>query len=617
MANVINAENVRLVRGVRALFDGVSLGVQEGERIGVLGLNGSGKTSLLRMLAGLDAPDSGRISSPRGSTVSLVSQTVDLPAGATVHSAVLAAFGDAEHAWASDSAVRAVLDGLGLHGLGLDSLVAELSGGEQRRVVLAAALVADADLLLLDEPTNHLDIDAIAWLVEHLRRRRGAVVAVTHDRWFLDAFATRTWEVVDGDVLSREGGYSDWVFARAERLRLDRAAEERRRNLARKELAWLRRGPPARTSKPRYRIEAAEALIADEPEPRNTVQLHAFARRRLGRDVIELKAATAAVPGTPPGRILLENVDWIVGPGDRIGIVGANGSGKSTLLRLLIGSRAPDSGVVRIGSTVRMGYLSQEVAELPGQLRLIEAVSEVAGSVDLGGKTLTAGQLAERFGFTSAQQWTPVADLSGGERRRLQLLRILMDEPNVLILDEPTNDLDVDTLSALEDLLDSWPGTLLVVSHDRYLIERVADSVLALFGDGQLTHLPGGVAQYLERKALAVGTASSAIGAPASPAGPPANSTAGAPASGKGVRPAEPAAAAGAQRRLVEKELAAVDRKMAKLQTDVTKAHAAFAAHDQSDYVGLAALTDQLRQLEREIADLETRWLELAETLDG
>jgi ATP-binding cassette subfamily F protein uup len=612
MANVINAENVRLVRGVRALFDGVSLGVQEGERIGVLGLNGSGKTSLLRMLAGLDAPDSGRISSPRGSTVGLVSQTVELPPGATVHSAVLAAFGDAEHAWASDSAVRAVLDGLGLHGLGLDSLVAELSGGEQRRVVLAAALVADADLLLLDEPTNHLDIDAIAWLVEHLRRRRGAVVAVTHDRWFLDAFATRTWEVVDGDVLSREGGYSDWVFARAERLRLDRAAEERRRNLARKELAWLRRGPPARTSKPRYRIEAAEALIADEPEPRNSVQLHAFARRRLGRDVIELKAVTAAVPD---GRTLLDQVDWIVGPGDRVGIVGANGSGKSTLLRLLIGSRAPDSGVVRIGSTVRLGYLSQEVAELPGQLRLIEAVSEVAGSVDLGGKTLTAGQLAERFGFTSAQQWTPVADLSGGERRRLQLLRILMGEPNVLILDEPTNDLDVDTLSALEDLLDSWPGTLLVVSHDRYLIERVADSVLALFGDGRLTHLPGGVAQYLDRKALAATSATSPAGPPPPPSAASAGASAGTSPGASTTRPAEPAV--GAQRRVVEKELAAVDRKMARLQSEVSSQHEAFAAHDQSDYVGLAALTDKLRQLEREIADLETRWLELAETLDG
>jgi len=593
MANVINAENVRLVRGVRALFDGVSLGVQEGERIGVLGLNGSGKTSLLRLLAGLDTPDSGRIASPRGSTVGLVSQTVDLPAGATVRSTVLAAFGDAEHAWASDSAVRAVLDGLGLHGLGLDSLVDELSGGEQRRVVLAAALVADADLLLLDEPTNHLDIDAIAWLVEHLRRRRGAVVAVTHDRWFLDAFATRTWEVVDGDVLSREGGYSDWVFARAERLRLDRAAEERRRNLARKELAWLRRGPPARTAKPRYRIEAAEALIADEPEPRNTVQLHSFARRRLGRDVLEFKSVSASVSSPVGERVLLDRVDWIVGPGDRIGVVGANGSGKTTLLRLLTGTRAPDAGEVRTGSTVRLGYLSQEVAELPGQLRLIEAVSEVAGSVDLGGKTLTAGQLAERFGFTSAQQWTPVADLSGGERRRLQLLRILMAEPNVLVLDEPTNDLDVDTLAALEDLLDSWPGTMLVVSHDRYLVERVADSVLALFGDGSLTHLPGGIAQYLERRAALPADVPAPAATPAGPGG----------------------GADSARRRELRKDLQRLERQLDTLHRKESALHNRM-ADAAADFAAAADLARELDQVRSAIGDVEVEWMAAAEELE-
>ena len=593
MANVINAENVRLVRGVRALFDGVSLGVQEGERIGVLGLNGSGKTSLLRLLAELDTPDSGRIASPRGSTVGLVSQTVDLPAGATVRSTVLAAFGDAEHAWASDSAVRAVLDGLGLHGLGLDSLVDELSGGEQRRVVLAAALVADADLLLLDEPTNHLDIDAIAWLVEHLRRRRGAVVAVTHDRWFLDAFATRTWEVVDGDVLSREGGYSDWVFARAERLRLDRAAEERRRNLARKELAWLRRGPPARTAKPRYRIEAAEALIADEPEPRNTVQLHSFARRRLGRDVLEFKSVSASVSSPVGERVLLDRVDWIVGPGDRIGVVGANGSGKTTLLRLLTGTRAPDAGEVRTGSTVRLGYLSQEVAELPGQLRLIEAVSEVAGSVDLGGKTLTAGQLAERFGFTSAQQWTPVADLSGGERRRLQLLRILMAEPNVLVLDEPTNDLDVDTLSALEDLLDSWPGTMLVVSHDRYLVERVADSVLALFGDGSLTHLPGGIAQYLERRAALPADVPAPAATPAGPGG----------------------GADSARRRELRKDLQRLERQLDTLHRKESALHNRM-ADAAADFAAAADLARELDQVRSAIGDVEVEWMAAAEELE-
>jgi ATP-binding cassette subfamily F protein uup len=610
MANVINAENVRLVRGVRALFDGVSLGVQEGERIGVLGLNGSGKTSLLRLLAGLDRPDSGRIAAPRGSTVFLVSQSVDLPAGATVRSTVLAAFGDAEHVWASDSAVRTVLDGLGLPGLGLDTPVDELSGGEQRRVMLAAALVADADLLLLDEPTNHLDIDAIAWLVEHLRRRRGAVVAVTHDRWFLDAFATRTWEVVDGDVLSREGGYSDWVFARAERLRLDRAAEERRRNLARKELAWLRRGPPARTSKPRYRIEAAEALIADEPDPRNTVQLHAFARRRLGRDVLELKAVSASVSSTDGSRVLLDGVDWIVGPGDRIGIVGANGSGKTTLLRLLMGLQQPGSGEVRTGSTVRLGYLSQEVTELPGGLRLIEAVSEVSGSVDLGGRTLTAGQLAERFGFTSAQQWTPVADLSGGERRRLQLLRILMAEPNVLVLDEPTNDLDVDTLAALEDLLDSWPGTLLVVSHDRYLVERVADSVMALFGDGRLTNLPGGVGQYLERKA-ALRVAAVVPPAPAAPAAMSSSSSGGSSgagaAAGGGIDPV--------RRRELRKNLQRLERQLDSLHRKESDVHDRM-AQAAADFTAAAELARELDQVRAEVADVEIEWMAAAEELE-
>jgi len=592
MANLISAETVRLVRGLRTLFDGVSLGVQDGERIGVLGLNGSGKTSLLRLLAGLDRPDGGRITAPRGSTVGLVTQSVDLPDAATVRSTVLAAFGDAEHAWASDSAVRAVLVGLGLPDLGLDSLVGELSGGEQRRVVLAAALVADADLLLLDEPTNHLDIDGIAWLVDHLRGRRGAVVAVTHDRWFLDAFATRTWEVVDGDVLSREGGYSDWVFARAERLRLDRAAQERRRNLARKELAWLRRGPPARTSKPRYRIEAAEALIADEPEPRNTVQLHAFARSRLGKDVLELRGVSASVRSGTATRMLLDRVDWIIGPGDRIGVVGANGSGKTTLLRLLIGAGAPDSGVVRTGSTVRLGYLSQEVAELPAGLRLIEAVSEVSGSVDLGGRTLTAGQLAERFGFTSAQQWTPVADLSGGERRRLQLLRILMAEPNVLVLDEPTNDLDVDTLAALEDLLDSWPGTLLVVSHDRYLVERVADTVMALFGDGRLTHLPGGVQQYLDRKA------SSSAAPAASP-----------------VPAADPGGSDPVRRRELRKNLQRLERQLDTLHRRESELHNRM-AEAAADFATAADLARELDQVRAQVADVEIEWMAAAEELE-
>ncbi len=608
MANLVNLEAAGVTHGIRTVLDRVSLGVQTGDRIGVLGLNGSGKTTLLRLLAGLDKPDSGRVSRAGATSVAFVSQNSNLAESDTVREAVLHSFGDAEHAWASDAAVRAVLAGLGLRDIGLQSVVGTLSGGEQRRVALGAALVTDADLLLLDEPTNHLDIEAVAWLAAHLTARSGGVVAVTHDRWFLDATATSTWEVVDAAVLGREGGYSDWVFARAERLRLDQAAEDRRRNLARKELAWLRRGPPARTSKPRYRIEAAEAIIAGEPEPRNSVELHAFARRRLGKDVLELKDVTAsvtAVDGTR--RTLLDHVNWIVGPGDRIGVVGINGSGKSTLLRILIGDLPPESGVVRRGSTVRLGYLSQEVAELPGDLRLIEAVTQVAGVVELGGKTLTAGQLAERFGFTNANQWTRVAELSGGERRRLQLLRILMDEPNVLVLDEPTNDLDTDTLAALEDLLDSWPGTLLVVSHDRYLVERVADSTVALLGDGRITHLPGGVDEYLRRRA-ARQTGSAREQAPTTAAG----TTAVANGASNGTAAAPDAA----QSRALRKELQRLERRLESLHRKESGLHEQLAA-TAADYGRAAELSAQLRALEAEIAEVEAEWLDAAEVLEG
>ena len=385
MANLVNLEAATVVHGMRTVLDGVSIGVQTGDRVGVLGLNGSGKTTLLKLLAGIERPDSGRVATLRNTAVAFVPQTSDLPDDRTVREAVLHTFGKAEHVWASDAAVREVLSGLGLPGIGLDTALRTLSGGERRRVALAAALVTDADLLALDEPTNHLDIEAVAWLAGHLQSRRGASVVVTHDRWFLDAIATTTWEVVDGAVLVREGGYSDWVFARAERLRLDRAAEERRKNLARKELAWLRRGPPARTSKPRYRIEAAEAIIAGEPEPRNTVELHAFARRRLGAIVLELEDVWASVPSsagstgsargsvagveTDPAhageRVLLADVTWRIGPGDRIGVVGVNGSGKSTLLRILVGELPLTRGRLKTGTTVHLGYLSQEVAELP------------------------------------------------------------------------------------------------------------------------------------------------------------------------------------------------------------------------------------------------------------
>ncbi len=598
-ANLVNLEAVTVNLVHRTLLKGISLGVQNGDRIGVLGLNGSGKTTLLKVLAGLQSPDSGRVAMARGTNVAVVTQKSELAPGSTVRDIALGSFGDAEHAWASDSSVRDVLDGLGLGGIGLESEVDSLSGGERRRVALAAALVTDADLLILDEPTNHLDIEGVAWLAAHLVARKGALVVVTHDRWFLDAVATLTWEVVDGDVHIREGGYSDWVFARAERLRLSDAAEERRQNLARKELAWLRRGAPARTSKPKYRIEAAEVLIADVPEPRNTVELQAFAKRRLGKDVLDLEDVTAGVPAGPgeeSGRVLLDDVTWRIGPGDRYGIVGVNGSGKSTLLKVLVGEQPVISGVVKRGLTVRLGYLSQEVHELPSQMRLIEAVTDVARMVNLGGKDLTAGQLCERFGFTNEQQWTRVGELSGGERRRLQLLRILMDEPNVLVLDEPTNDLDTDTLLSLEDLLDAWPGTLLVVSHDRYLVERVCDNVVALMGDGKISQLVGGVEEYLKRRQSMAGDEIKVSGAAA-----PAALGAGMDANAKRLLRKDI--------QKLEKKLESLDRKEATNLQKLTTVGA--------DYEAAAALNADLAQVRTDKENIEHEWMQLSEHLEN
>jgi ATP-binding cassette subfamily F protein uup len=495
MANLINLEVVSKSYGVRPLLDQVSLGVAEGDRIGVVGLNGGGKTTLLEVLAGIAETDSGRVSRLRDVRIAVVTQRTELPEGSTVREAVLSHY-SAEHEWAADARVRSIVDGLGITALGLDSPTATLSGGERRRVALATALVGELDLIVLDEPTNHLDLEGVRWLADHLLARRAALVVVTHDRWFLDTVCSRTWEVANGRVEQYEGGYADWVYARAERARLAATAEEKRQNLARKELAWLQRGAKARTSKPRYRMEAAEALIADVPQPRDSVELLTFARRRLGKTVLELEDVTLRAGDKP----VLDNVTWRIGPGDRIGLVGVNGSGKTTLLKLLAGEKAPDTGRRIEGKTVRLAHLSQELEELPGQLRVLEAVEEISGRVVLGKQEMSASQLAERLGFPPARQWTPVEDLSGGERRRLQLVRLLMAEPNVLLLDEPTNDLDIDTLQQLEDLLDSWPGTLVVVSHDRYLVERVCDAVYALLDDAKITHLPAGIDEYLTRR---------------------------------------------------------------------------------------------------------------------
>jgi ATP-binding cassette subfamily F protein uup len=573
-ANVVNLEAVGKAYGTTTVFDEVSLGIADGERIGVVGRNGGGKTTLLRLITGDETPDSGRVTRTGGVQVATVTQRGALPPSATVRDVVV---GDAAvHEWAGDAAVREILGGLGLSALGLDSPVARLSGGERRRVSLAAALVQQADLLVLDEPTNHLDVEGITWLAAYLVARRGALLVVTHDRWFLDAVCSRTWEVGDATVRQFDGGYAAYVLARAERARQASASEARRQNLLRKELAWLRRGPPARTSKPKFRIDAAETLIADVPEPRSAVELRTLAQRRLGRSVYDVEDVTVLAGD----RVLLRDITWHVGPGDRIGVIGVNGSGKTHLLRLLVGEVAPASGTVRVGQTVQVGYLSQEVTELPDELRVIEAVQEVRTTAVLGGTELSATQLAERFGFENARQWTPVAGLSGGERRRLQLLRLLLAQPNVLLLDEPTNDLDTDTLAALEDLLDSWPGTLIVVSHDRYLIERVCDSTVALLGDGSLAALPGGVEEYLARRQSA-----------ATPDEKPRQ------------RKGDP--------RATRRDLTRLERQIATLERRETALHAELARH-ATDYERVSELDAELREVVASREAAEHAWLELA-----
>ena len=617
VANIISVDKASKGYGLAVqLLTDVSLGLDDADRVGVVGLNGAGKSTLLRLLTKVEKPDAGRVTHRRGLRVLALPQTLDLALAATVRDVVIgeawlpAAFA-AEHEWAGDAGVRTVLSGLGLPELGLDAEVGPMSGGERRRVALAALLVRRTDVLVLDEPTNHLDIAGINWLAAHLLSRRGALVVVTHDRWFLDAVCERTWEVADGTVLAYDGAYAAWILARAERARVAAAVEARRQNLLRKEIAWLRRGPPARTSKPKFRIDAANALIADVPAPRDTVSLHRLATARLGKQVYELANATVRVGS----RTLLEKVNWLVGPGDRIGIVGANGAGKSTLLRVLAGERGVEGGRVTTGATVRTALLSQELAELPESVRVLEAVEEIARRVNLGGRDMSAAQLAEVFGFTERRLWTPVSDLSGGERRRLQLLRLLAAEPNVLLLDEPTNDLDTDTLASLEDLLDTWPGTMVIATHDRYLVERVCDTVYAMYGDGRLTHLPGGVDEYLTR-----------ITTPASPLASPPASPLAAPLVDHDLevmidavsrrrahdRRGPGLAAAPGELRAVKKELARLERQIAKLEQKEAHLHEQLAIH-ATDYEKVTNLDADLRSAQAERARAEEEWLELAD----
>ncbi len=592
--NLVNLSGVAKGFAARTILSDVTLGVSAGDRIGVVGRNGDGKSTLLRLIAGTETPDAGGVTRSGGLALELLGQADDLDPGRSIREELVG--GRADHEWAGDAIFRSVLDGL-LGGValsrfpqGLDTPIAPLSGGERRRIALARTLLDNPELLLLDEPTNHLDVEGVDWLAHHLAARRGTLLVVTHDRWFLDAVCTATWEVADGGVHQYEGGYAAYVLARAERERVEAVREERRQGLLRKELAWLRRGPPARTSKPRFRIDAAEALITDEPEPRDRAELLRFASSRLGDRVLDAVDVSVAYEGAP----VLRDATWRLGPGHRVALVGVNGSGKTTLIRLLSGDQEPDTGVVERGATVRTALLSQDTAEIPGELRVLEALEAVRGHATLSdGREITAGLLADRFGFRGEKARTPVRDLSGGERRRLQLMRLLMGEPNVLLLDEPTNDLDIDTLRALEDLLDGWPGTLVVVSHDRYFVERVCDDVYALMGDGGVRHLPGGIEQYLELRREA-----------AAAEAPPARA---APRSG---------APAGAVLRSARKEVARLERALEKLAAREQALHADMAA-SATDHERLRALQGELDAVAAEREDAEAAWLEAAETAEG
>ena len=593
MAHLLGAEALHLEYPTQVVFDSVTVGVNEGARIGIVGRNGDGKSSLLGMLTGSITPDSGRVTRRGGLRVAAMDQSDTLDPAATVGAAIV---GDmADHEWAGDPRARDVVAGL-VADLPWGAEIGTLSGGQRRRVQLAALLVGDWDVIGLDEPTNHLDVEGITWLAGHLRQRwarnTGGLLVVTHDRWFLDEVMTTTWEVHDGVVEPFDGGYAAYVLQRVERDRQAAAAEAKRQNLMRKELAWLRRGAPARTSKPKFRIDAANQLIEDVPPLRNPVELAKLATARLGKDVIDLLDVSVSYDGRP----VLRDIEWLIAPGERTGIVGANGAGKSTLLGLIAGTVTPDSGRVKRGKTVRLATLDQQSEDLDeiADERVREVIGRLQTTYQVDGRDLTPAQLLERLGFGTEHLSARVGELSGGQRRRLQLMLTLLAEPNVLVLDEPTNDVDIDMLSATEDLLDSWPGTLLVVSHDRYLLERVTDQQYAVL-DGHLRHLPGGIDEYLRIVARRQADTGS-------------------------DRPSDQTAArealSGAELRNVEKEIAALDRALVKLSDKVNAKHVELAEHDQSDHVGIARLTQELRGLDDEVADKESRWLELSELIE-
>jgi len=586
MGNLINAERVSMSYGTRTLLDGVSLGLDRGEVVGIVGRNGAGKTTLLQVLAGRITPDTGRITHTSQLSIGFLNQVDELTVDESVRGLIVG--GAPDHVWAADRQRRTVVDHL-LADVDLDAQIRTLSGGERRRVGLVQLLLADHDLLILDEPTNHLDVEAIDWLATHLNDLRSAEVArliVSHDRWFLDAVCSRIWEVHDGRVDAYEGGYAAYVLSRAERERRAAVIAAERKNLLRKELAWLRRGPPARTSKPKFRLDAAAALIADEPEPRDRLQLQRFATARLGKDVFDLDRVSVTLGDRP----LLQEISWSIGPGMRIGVVGVNGSGKTTLLRLLAGRLPPDSGTIKRGKTLRIGYLSQALDDVDGSERVLESIDRLRRQARLAtGAESSARSLLEDLGFTGDKLTARLDDLSGGERRRLQILRVLLDEPNVLLLDEPTNDLDIDTLTVIEDYLDRWSGTFLVVTHDRYFLERVCDVSYALIGDGSCVLLPGGVDQYLTSRRdgpLEI---------------PPDK------ASVKG-QPASPSATA----RQAKKDLARLEQQIARLDRQLAQLHEQMVAM-ASDYQRLTALQREIELITANKDQLESAWLQAAE----
>ena len=586
--NIVNLEEVSKAFDIKELLISVSLGVSEGERIGIVGRNGSGKSTLMKVMADFEPPDSGRVTKSNSAKIGLLSQVDSANPESTVGEVVL---GNTEkHEWASDANIREVFTGLfgSFDDHIFDRTFGQLSGGERRRVGLAKLLINELDLILLDEPTNHLDVEGVAWLAQYLNKKKGlAVVVVTHDRWFLDAVTDRTWEVVEGKVEEYDGGYSAFVLAKAERMRQASAMDARRNNLIRKELAWLRRGAPARTSKPKFRVDAANVLIADEPNPRDQGELLKFALNRLGNTVYEAHHLQVKIGE----KELIDDLYWNIGPGDRIGIVGINGAGKTTLMRTLTGEIVPSAGKLVTGVTVKAAFLTQHLAELDPTWRVLEAVEKIANRVELGGgRELSASQLCERLGFDRESQWTPVGDLSGGEKRRLQLTRLLMDSPNVLLLDEPTNDFDIETLTELEDLLDSYGGTLIVISHDRYFLERVCDRFVGLLGDKKVRDLPRGVDEYLEQRAKDIDS---------TPQMQKEKKTSGA-----------------AEQRQLKKDLTRLDRQLEKCASQIKdlEAQQEAAAFDPEQ---LVRIESELSNLRSEKSKLEEEWLHTTLSLEN